>query len=137
MIRLALVVLLLSACPTGGPKIRYQTTHGIEVAGETIPAQADVERWTLEVVNAIGVAACPELANVTASAALTMLRYSADRKRAVRLLWQDPPFATGRFLQAGSGPGFKHELTHSLLDAIGVPWSEAGHHEVMKRCDVP
>ena len=137
MTRIALAALLLCACPAGGPQIRYRTAHGIDVAGETLPAQADVERWTVEVANAVRAAECPELRDVTASAALAMLRYSADRGRAIRLLWQDPPFASGRFLQAGSGPGFKHELTHSLLDAIGVPWNETGHHEVMQRCDVP
>jgi hypothetical protein len=27
---------------------------------------------------------------------------------------------------------FKHELAHAILDAAGVPWDEALHHETMK-----
>ncbi len=136
MRRLVLAALLLTACATGGPQIRYQTTHGVAVAGETLPAQADVERWTGEVADAFGRADCAELRDVTADAALAMIRYSADRHRAVRLLWAPgQPYATGRFLQAHNAVGFRHELVHALLGGLGH--LERNHHDIMERCKVP
>jgi len=123
------VVMLTVANCTPSP------TDCITPSGVVLRGCEPLEQWTKDVAAAFETSPCPAVA---ACDVLGALRYSADQGLPAELLWQPPPLSGGRHIQADSEAGYKHELTHALIEACGLaPWNQDQHHALMERCELP
>ena len=122
------LLLALAACDLGPDYCTTKITR-VQVVGYDCPT---VDRWTLELAADWARSNCPEVA---ACDVLSTLRYSASAGLPARLYWQGPPLSIGRVVQAESAEGYKHELTHGLIDGCGLAkWDQKAHHALMNRC---
>jgi hypothetical protein len=110
-------------------------TDCITPSGVVLRGCEPLEGWTQDVARAFAESPCPE---VRACDVLTVLRGSAEGGLPATLRWGEPPLSGGRHIQAASEAGFKHELTHALIDGCRLAsWNQTAHHELMERCRIP
>ena len=126
----------------------------VEIAPAKAPPCEQVDRWVRDVAKRFDRTACPELTLIGESDILAALKHSREAGVACRVSFQPAVYWTrksdgkriyglsgGRFIDVANcgeecrEAAFKHELVHSLLDAVTkTSWNEQQHHDMMRRC---